>query len=213
MNKKKNIQPRKEIISKLDVNEDDSNSKKLDNDFISRKKELILLDYQTLFDIYGREFTVIYSFRGWAVTLLTAYFGLLLTARPINNPLINLPGVFIIIAFYILEVAERSVMRRLLKEVRYVESIFMLQSSVDFRRAITKYEFRDLRDAKIPLKKKNRRPSAFSFPSASSCLAYFSFSGLLYLDIYFAHFKRNSTHNFQMIIKKYFIYNVINNYK
>jgi len=154
LNKKKNIQPKKEIISKLDVKEDDGNPKQLDNDFISRKKELILLDYQTLFDVYGREVTVIYSFRGWPVTLLTAYFGLLYTMRPIYNPLINLPGLFIIIAFYILEVAERSVMRRLLKEVRYVESIFMIQSSVDFRRAISKYEFRDLRDAKIPLKKK-----------------------------------------------------------
>ncbi len=153
MNKHKHIKPNKEIASKLDA-PDDHDPKQLDNDFISRKKELILLDYQTLFDVYGREFTVIYSFRGWAVTLLTAYFGLLFTVKPINNPLINLPGIFIIISFYILEIAERSVMRRLLKEVRYIESIFMIQSSKDFRREITKYEFRDLRDVKIPLKKK-----------------------------------------------------------
>lgn len=155
MKRTSKIKPNQLMFSKLDTtfNLEDKYD---DLDFINRKKELVLLDYESLFQVYGREFTIIYSFRGWSVTLLTAYFGFLFTTRPIADQLINIPGFFIIIAFFILEIAERSVMRRLIKEVRYIESIFMLQSPKDFKKQITEYIFRDIRDENLTIKIKVR---------------------------------------------------------
>lgn len=154
MKRKTKIKPNLQLISDFEIDKENYD-KDYDLDYVNRKKELILLEYQSIFDVYGREFTIVYSFRGWAIGLLTAYFGFLFTINlPKENWIINSTGLFIIIAFYILEVAERSVMRRMLKEVRYVDSIFMKQSPKEFKNEVTKYVFRDIRDAKRTLREK-----------------------------------------------------------
>lgn len=125
------------------------------NEVFEIKKELVLKDFDSLFSVYERQTSIIFSFRGWAISILTAYFGFLLVAGRVIplNVLYAIPF-FIIVSFLILEVAERGIMIKLLKEVRSLEKIFMEKDLKILKKKILKYEFRDLRDQKESKKEK-----------------------------------------------------------
>lgn len=128
---------------------------KYDQDSIDAKKELIYRDFESLFSVYERETNIIFNFRNWTITLLSGYFGVLVIQPDLLTQLaaFALP-VFIIVSFALLEIAERSVMVSLLKEVRKIEKIFMEENSNKLAEKINQYEFRDLRDKKMKLKTK-----------------------------------------------------------
>jgi len=116
-------------------------------EFISRKREVMLKDYDSLFTVYSRETTLVYNFRGWTVTLLVLCFSIFFSLKNANSKFIYLVAAFIILVFYILEISERVVMLNLLQELRNLERIFGLQNTNQFNAAVMKYQFRDIRDA------------------------------------------------------------------
>lgn len=119
-------------------------------DVFESKKELVLKEYDSLFAVYGRETNIVFTFRSWTITLLTGYYGLLLaTDLHYSKSILLLIPYFILFAFLMLEAAERSVMLKLLKEVRDLEKIFMVSSKSKFRKHINSYIFRDIRDSNI----------------------------------------------------------------
>lgn len=99
------------------------------DDFVlNQKTEMLMKDYDSAFAVYGREETIVYNFRTWTITLISAYIGFLLNK---TQPVLlkdSTPGFIIIFIFYILEVSERSVMKRIVEEVRKIETIFMITS-------------------------------------------------------------------------------------
>lgn len=132
-----------------------SEKEKIDNKSLEFKTELIYRDFDSLFSVYERETSIIFSFRGWTVTILTGYFGFLLIGNSsLSFWLIYLIPLFIITSFFLLEVAERSVMLKLLKEVRNIEKVFMEKDNNKLIKKIIEYEFRDLRDRKEGMKTK-----------------------------------------------------------
>lgn len=116
-------------------------------ELVERKKELLLKDYDSLFVVFDRETTIVYNLRGWEITLLALWITVFLPLKSSKPKFLYLSGIFIIVAFYILEVSERSTMIVLLKELRSLEKIFELKATADFNTAVLNYEFRDLRDA------------------------------------------------------------------
>ena len=131
---------------------------KISDEVYQAKKILVLKDYDSLFNVYGRETTIVFIFRGWTITLLTVYYGFLLSSNFIS-PLIfqNMIPLFIIFMFMLLEIGERSIMSSLLSELRNLEKMFMNQNEDNLRMEILKYVFRDIRDKrKIRLSKKIR---------------------------------------------------------
>lgn len=116
-------------------------------DFVlTQKTEMLMKDYDSAFSVYGREETIVYNFRTWTITLISAYIGFLLTR---TQPVVlkdSTPGFIIIIIFYILEVSERSVMKRIVDEVRKIETIFMITNEKKLKAEIMAYKFRDIRD-------------------------------------------------------------------
>ncbi len=116
------------------------------------KKELVIKDYESLFTVYGRETNIVFSFRAWTITLLSAYLGFIIATdlTKASTILYYIP-ILILSIFMILEVAERSVMRNLLIDLRKLEMIFMEKDYKKLEKKIMKYEFRDLRDTKIDI--------------------------------------------------------------
>ncbi|MEI9954924.1 MAG: hypothetical protein WDM90_01090 [Ferruginibacter sp.] len=117
------------------------------DDFVlNQKTEMLMKDYDSAFAVYGREETIVYNFRTWTITLISAYIGFLLNK---TQPVLlkdSTPGFIIIFIFYILEVSERSVMKRIVEEVRKIETIFMITSDKKLKAEIIAYKFRDIRD-------------------------------------------------------------------
>jgi hypothetical protein len=124
-------------------------------EFMIRKKELMLKDYDSLFSTLDRETVIVNNFRGWAITLLVLCLTAFITLKSLNSKLVYQAGIFIITSFYILEVTERHVMLNLVQELRNFESIFDIQKTNDFNSEIINYEFRDIRDASKSLWNKN----------------------------------------------------------
>lgn len=125
------------------------NQEEKNNEVYQTKKAMVMKDYDSLFNVYGRETNIVFLFRGWTITLLTGYYGFLM-ATNFNYSLIfvNLIPLFVIFMFLLLEVGERSVMMRLLEELRNLEELFMEKSEADLKNKILQYEFRDIRDGK-----------------------------------------------------------------
>lgn len=131
----------------------DKEKDKFNDKVLNFKTELIYRDFDSLFSVYERETSIVFSFRGWTITMLTAYFGFLIVINSsLSSWILYSIPLFIIISFLFLEVAERSVMLKLLKEVRSIEKIFMERNINKLEKKIIDYEFRDLRDAKEKMK-------------------------------------------------------------
>jgi len=116
-------------------------------ELVIRKKELMLKEYDSLFGAFDRETVIINNFRGWVITLLVLCLTAFTTLPPIKSKFIYQAGLFIIVAFYILEVTERHIMLNMLQELRSFESIFDIKNTNAFNMAVINYEFRDIRDA------------------------------------------------------------------
>lgn len=126
-----------------------SKESKISDTVFNTKKELVIKDYESLFNVYGRQTNIVMTFRSWTITLLTGYYGFLLATKlEYSYSLILVIPFFIIIMFLVLEVAERSVMVSLLKELRTLEKMFMETDEKKLKKNIMKYEFRDIRDTK-----------------------------------------------------------------
>src|SRR4051812_16741006 len=75
------------------------------------KKELIIKEYDSLFNVYGRKTTIIYHYRTWEITLLTALFIFSASNRFIKDYWLILGvGGFIIAGFLWLEIYQRKTM-------------------------------------------------------------------------------------------------------
>lgn len=119
----------------------------INNEVYQTKKSMVMKDYDSLFNVYGRETNIVLLFRGWTITLLTGYYGFLMATKTDSSLLlINAIPAFIIFMFLILEVGERTVMIKLLDELRYLEAIFMETDEISLRKKIVAYKFRDIRD-------------------------------------------------------------------
>ncbi|MCF8379391.1 MAG: hypothetical protein K9H49_07430 [Bacteroidales bacterium] len=127
----------------------------MEDEIFSIKKEMVTKEYDSLFDVYGRETNIVFNFRSWTITLLSGYYGLLMaTNMNYSTSLFLALPLFIILLFLLLEVAERSVMLNLLEELRSLEKIFMETDMKKLKKKINKYEFRDIRDSKLKMTKK-----------------------------------------------------------
>ena len=130
---------------------------KIDGKSLDIKKEMVYRDYDSLFAVYGKLTNIVFSFRAWTITLLSGYLGFII-ATPLTEAsafLYYIP-ILILTLFLLLEVAERSIMINLLKDLRDLEKIFMVKNFEKLEKKIMKYEFRDLRDTKVSLKTKTK---------------------------------------------------------
>jgi len=128
---------------------------KSENEIYQTKKTMVMKDYDSLFNVYGRETNIVFLFRGWTITLLTAYYGFLMaTTFKYSILFVNTIPAFVIFMFLLLEVGERSVMTRLLEELRDLEKIFMDTNEGELKRKILAYKYRDIRDGEKDSTKK-----------------------------------------------------------
>lgn len=127
----------------------------INQEFVTRKKELILKEHESLFTVFDRETVIVNNFRGWVITLLILCITALLTTDSANPKLIWRAGFLIILIFYILEVSERYVMFSLIQELKNYDSMFNISNTNEFNKAVINYEFRDLRSVGTTLKFKN----------------------------------------------------------
>jgi hypothetical protein len=113
------------------------------------KKAMVMKDYDSLFNVYGRETNIVFLFRGWTITLLTGYYGFLMASKfEYSLFFINAIPLFVITMFLLLEVGERSIMLKLIEELRNLEKMFMETDEEILKKSIMEYEFRDIRDIK-----------------------------------------------------------------
>lgn len=115
-------------------------------EFIERKKEMMVKEYDSLFQIYDRETTLVTNYRSWCLLLLGIFFTFVYTIKPSRFRYVVSPVVIIIVTTILMEISERSVMLYLLKELRNLERVFMLEDKNKFNYAVTHYTFRDLKD-------------------------------------------------------------------
>lgn len=106
----------------------------------------MLKEYDSTFSVIDRETAIINGFRGWAITLLGLCFTLLLGDYLKANNLFYVSILIVFMTFYILEVAERSIILNMLHELRDLEKIFDIKRTDDFYRAVSDYKFRDIQD-------------------------------------------------------------------
>jgi hypothetical protein len=143
MRSKNKVKLQPKLIIKETIKTVDNNNM----DFVLAQKSIMLVkDYETAFQVYGREEVIVYNFRSWTITLVSAYLGFLLTKTNTLELRDAIPGIVVIFIFYILEVSERSVMKRIVEDVRRIENIFMETSELNLKKNILLYKFRDIRD-------------------------------------------------------------------
>jgi hypothetical protein len=124
---------------------------KVQEEFITRKKDMMLKEYDSLFAVYDRETSIVYNFKGWAITLIILSLTAGFSIKTANIKFLNVATIFILAVFYVLEVSERSSMLHLIQELRDLEKIFNIEKSEDFNLAASNYQFRDLNDSQTPL--------------------------------------------------------------
>lgn len=119
--------------------------------YVNRKQELMLKDYDSAFAVVTRETTIIYSLRGWTVTLLALWLSVFLSRKDKGKAFMYLTGLFIILIFYFFEISERSVILSLIQDLRSLENIFNIRDKSEFNTAVINYQFRDIKDEKQSL--------------------------------------------------------------
>ncbi|MBM3130524.1 MAG: hypothetical protein FJ009_18085 [Chloroflexi bacterium] len=100
-------------------------------------------------DSYARHFNQMSTLREWTVTLLLGYLGFLVTIKS-TNLLTILPFAFVLLLFMYLEAGSRARMSALRIEMGEIEQIFMEMDAAKFTQLVQQFEFRSVKDAKIP---------------------------------------------------------------
>jgi len=122
--------------------------------YIVRKKELVIKNYETAFTSYFHHSTEINSRRSWCITLLIGYVGLIITLEISFSNYLFIIGYFIILSFMILEIIECLFLIYLDAEIRNIERIFMIKQKKHFNEEIENYIFRNSK-----IKKKSKMKS------------------------------------------------------
>jgi uncharacterized protein YxeA len=123
----------------------------IDSNYIIRKSQMMLKDYDTAFDVVGRETQLIYNFRGWEITLLVLLLTLFTSKATISPRFMRAVGLYIMIAFFLLELSERIVINHVMQQLLTLETILDLKTTREYNLAAYNYQFRDIRDVSIPL--------------------------------------------------------------
>jgi hypothetical protein len=124
--------------------------------YLKRKESAVLKDFETAFGGYQRLVTQVNSVRNWTVTFMSASLALVLTNQSANPLFIAMIALIALFAFSLLEMRERSSMAFNKTEVLDIEKILMEKDQSKYGTLIDRYEFRDLRLARITRKEKLR---------------------------------------------------------
>jgi hypothetical protein len=123
----------------------------------NRKVQLVMKEYDTAFASYSRHSSQIVSLRGWTITLLLAYFGLL-QARGTEaiTIVVSIPVILILGGFFVLEALERLYAKINIDNILEIQEQFAQGSSEAFGQWIRTYEFRDQRIRRLGRRAKAR---------------------------------------------------------
>ncbi len=152
--------------------------------YIRRKKDLIMKDYDTAYDSYKRHESHIFVIRGWTITLSVAYMGFLIAIDGFENNLFLLPAIFSFIVFLLLESIERRTIVLVCKELLKIESLFMIESYEEFTKEMIQYKSRNTRFNEFT--KKELICMSFLSMLRLSILLWYLFLIVIFLSIYFS---------------------------
>ncbi len=153
------------------------------DEFLDRKRSLILKDLDTGFASYNRHASQIISIRGWNITLLVAYLGLLSSTGWANVSSSLLAAFFVTLGFWGLEMAERASLKANVENVMKIEKILSIEDQLEFEAELRKYKSRDLQLLEVTFKQ--RLSWAFSGMRLGVGVWYgFLLSGALVATIY-----------------------------
>lgn len=160
----------------------DNGQERTFREFLDRKYDLLLLDFETAFEWTQHIDSQISNLRSWTITLLLAYAGFLFTQQTRNDQML-LPLMMIPIPFVFLEIYRRMHFSFLGDEVRRIEQMFMVEDNQEFERHLRAYVFRDL---KLPPYSKSRHELVRLFkylPHSFLSFDSLSWYGLLVISI------------------------------
>jgi hypothetical protein len=120
-----------------------------DESYVVRKERAMGEDLKTAFSGYDRLIRQVSEIRRWTVTVQVAALGIAISGKLPTASAALIPAAVALLAFMILELRERSSMRFNKKEVLEIERIFMIKDLESYRKAVSEFEFRDLRLDKI----------------------------------------------------------------
>ena len=107
------------------------------------KRELIIKDWETGFEMYNKHVAQITALRGWNLTLMLAYLGFVTSIKLFDIFLI-IPMIFVIVGFFILELFEGMYMQFIGRQILKIERIFSIIEERKRNQEIDEYRFRDL---------------------------------------------------------------------
>ncbi len=145
----------------------------LEKEFIERKYQLAKFDLETGFSCNVRHTNQITAIRGWCITLIVAYLGLLFTKSDGAVSFLHLsPLILIIVGFSYLELNEKVHAQINAKNVRDIQNIFSHENEEIFKKQISEYITRDLyfkenfgREKSKYLKMAIKSRSTYSWPT------------------------------------------------
>lgn len=113
-------------------------------EYLKRKQDLILKDFDTAFSWYQHIESQIYVGRSLVVTLILAYVGFLFTIKVSSNAVVT-PLLIIPIPFILNEIYRRGHLIFLGKNIRHIEKMFATEDENNFYDLVHGYTFRDMR--------------------------------------------------------------------
>jgi hypothetical protein len=129
----------------------DSSKSKINKDYLDRKQNAVIRDFESAQSWHQETLGRIYGGRGIVITLITAYVGFLLVAKGANtlsqvDVLVTvLPIILIPLPFLWAEINERGHIHYLRSEVIKIENIFMLTDDDEFDDQIQAFVLREIR--------------------------------------------------------------------
>ena len=124
---------------------------------LQRKMQLLMKEYDTAYTSYARHSSQIVSLRGWSITLLLAYFGLLQAIGSNGLKLVVIiPAGLILGGFIVLEALEKCFARLNVDNVLEIQQQSVQGSDEQFERWVEAYEFRDHRIRRLRRREKAR---------------------------------------------------------
>jgi hypothetical protein len=112
----------------------------MNENYIKRKTQIVLKDLDQSFSSYSRHSSQITTLRGWSITLVVAYIGLIVTKSKINFSFISfLPILFIIVGFLALEIIERASMLFNANNAKEIQDLFSYENEDQFIEKIISY--------------------------------------------------------------------------
>lgn len=111
---------------------------------IETKKELVIKDLETAFQVNAKLSSYHIALRGWSLTLTLAYSGLIISGK-VSSSIMLLPLSVVFGVFAYLEANIRRSGDFSRETIIAIEEIFMRSNWDDFAKGIQQYQFRDLR--------------------------------------------------------------------